>query len=515
TAFVQEGTGGTKAEPEPGAGDEAAPEPAAATGSTVGREAPTGTAHGSPPASATSSFESGGARHRLFTWRNAILGGVAAFALLGLVTAGWMAMRTLGIGPAGTLVAKGLIEEGEGVILADFENLTPDSLLGDVVTEAFRVDLAQTPVVSLVEPAYVADVLERMERPTEGRLDEELAREVAIREGIKAVIVGEIGTAGGAYVLSARVLSADAGQELESLRETANDSSEIVSTIDDLSERLRERLGESLRSVRGGEPLARVTTGSLEALRKYSQAVTAIYRGERDKGVGLLEEAVEIDSTFAMAWRKLATVVFGERQLEAATRAYELRDRLTERERYHTIGIYHFYVTRDLQRSATAYRTLLDDHPDDGLALNNLSVNYLWMGDLERALETALRARDVGFAGMDPYMRSVRYPYRLGRPDEARAALARLSEDRPDHPVAVREQWALALLDGDLETARAAASRLLDHEVTFWANQGRFYLVTLELSRGRLAAAREQIDSVRPGSDLDRARRWAEVDLEL
>jgi len=500
TAFVQEGMGSD--------GSKAGASPAEPVEDASARAGPG--AEVSPSASADRRvFMTPGAeppsRNGLFTWRNALLGGVGAFALLGVATLAYMAMRTLGIGPAGTLVAKGMIEEGERVVLADFDNATPDSLLGEVVTEAFRVDLAQSPVVSLAEPSYVAEVLARMERPSDTRLDLELAREMAIREGIRAVIAGDVGTAGGAYVLSARVLVPDTGEELASLRETARDSSEIVSAIDALSEQLRERLGESLRSLRGGEPLDRVTTGSLEALRKYSQGMSAIWRGDGDRGNALIEEAIEIDSTFAMAWRRLATRTSGERQIEAATRAYELRNRLTDRERYHTIGLYHFYVDHDFERSATAYRTLLDTHPDDGLALNNLSVSYLWLGDLDRALDAATRARDAGYTGTDPYYRTIRWNYRLSRYDEGRAALSRLAADRPTHPVAAREEWAVALLDGDLEGARAAAARLRDHELTGWSNAGLLYLALTELGRGRIATGQEYLGSTRGLSDFDRA----------
>lgn len=188
TAFVQEGVGSK------GRGREASGEAVRAGRNPASRadSGPSGT-----PSPGSSDFGvsevQARPRHGLFTWRNALLGGVGAFALLGLLTAGYMAMRTLGIGPAGTLVARGLIEEGERVILADFENLTRDSLLGEVVTETFRVDPAQTPVVSLAESAYVADVLGRMERPADARLDAEVAREIAIREGIQAVIAGEVG----------------------------------------------------------------------------------------------------------------------------------------------------------------------------------------------------------------------------------------------------------------------------------------------------------------------------------
>ncbi len=494
TAFVQEGIGSARGD-DPVAGERQAP---VVEGPAAGPVTDDASAIPAPQGST-------GRPGRILTWRNALLGGVGAFALLGLVTFGYMMMRTLGIGPAGTLVAKGVIEEGERVVLADFDNATPDSLLGEVVTEAFRVDLAQSPVVSLAEPSYVSGVLARMERPPDSRLDLELAREVAVREGIRAVVAGDVGTAGGAYVLSARVLIPDTGEELASLRETARDSSEIVRAIDELSKQLRERLGESLRSLRANAPLDRVTTGSLEALRKYSQGMTAVARGDGDKGRALFEEALEIDSTFAMAWRKLAVMAAGEEQIEAATRAYELRDRLTDRERYHTIGLYHFYVDRDFERAATAFRTLLDTHPDDGLALNNLSVSYLWMGDLERALDAATRARDVHYIGTDPYMRAIRWSNELGRYDDARAALARLEQDQPGHPVTAREEWATATLAGDLETARTAATRLLESEVRGWRNTGRNLLAAQEASRGRVEAALDTLESRQGVPDFARA----------
>lgn len=502
TAFVQEGMGSGHRDRSRSPDGRARPDtPARSAGEVAARPtaAPAGDiGHSS---AGTTADEAPG----LFTWRNALLGGIGAFALLGLVTFGWMMMRTLGIGPAGTLVARGVIEEGERVVLSDFDNATPDSLLGEVVTEAFRVDLAQSPVVSLAEPSYVSGVLTRMERPADSRLDLELAREVAVREGIRAVVAGDVGTAGGAYVISARVLVADTGEELVSLRVTAPDSSRIVRAIDELSGQLRERLGESLRSLRANEPLDRVTTGSLDALRKYSQGMTAVGRGDGEKGQALFEEALEIDSTFAMAWRKLAVMSSGEEQIQAATRAYELRDRLTERERYHTIGLYHFYVDRDFERAATAFRTLLDTHPDDGLALNNLSVSYLWMGDLERALDAAARTRDASYVGTDPYMRTLRWNYRLGRYDSARAALARLEHDRPDHPVTAREEWAVAMLDGQVDSARAAAAHLVEHEVTGWSNVGRRLLAVLEASRGRLGAAEETIARARGISEYQLA----------
>src|SRR5690606_28860924 len=108
--------------------------------------------------------------HRLLTWRNAILGGVAAFALLGLAVTGYFVMRVTGIGPVASLAAQGIIEEGEAIIIADFENTSSDPSLGDVVTEALRVDLAGSPALTPLAPARIQEALRLMQRAPNERL---------------------------------------------------------------------------------------------------------------------------------------------------------------------------------------------------------------------------------------------------------------------------------------------------------------------------------------------------------
>src|SRR5439155_1090045 len=136
--------------------------------------------------------------------------------------------------------------------------------------------------------------------------DVALARELAGRGGAKAVVHGQIAAVGRGYVLSAELVSAPDGATLVALREDAKDDGAIIAAVDRLSARLRERIGESLRAIRASEPLEQVTTGSLEALRKYSQALKANDAGQFARAVSLLEEAISLDSTFAIAYRKLA-----------------------------------------------------------------------------------------------------------------------------------------------------------------------------------------------------------------
>src|SRR5438128_859484 len=325
-----------------------------------------------PPAGA------GGGWHGWLTWRKALGGGVAAFAALGLGAGGYAAMRVLGIGPVGTLVASGVLEKRDRMVLADFENRTTDSTLGPSLTEALRVDLAQSPVVRLLDGAAVGKALGRMGRKSGTALDVALARELAQREGAKAVVHGEIDPVGRSYVLSADLLSASDGTVLVTLRENAKDDGAIIEAVDRLSGKLRERIGESLKTIRASEPLEQVTTGSLEALRKYSQALKANDAGQFGRAVSLLEEAISLDTTFAMAYRKLAVVLTNtdaapSRIAEAAAKAFRHRDRLTPLERYLAEGIYYYRAEFDLSKVESAYRSALELDPENYVALNNLA----------------------------------------------------------------------------------------------------------------------------------------------
>jgi TolB-like protein len=284
TAFVQEGMGGNgRLEVEVGDG---APAGLAARSSEAPRPSP----------------------ERFLTWRRAIVGGVVAFAVLGL-SVGVYAL----IWSRGNLVAQGVLEERERVMLADFANATTDSLVDDVVTEALRVDLAESKTITLVEPAFVQQVLQRMGRSADERFTAELAREAAVREGINALIEGEVGAAGSGFVLTARVVAAADGSVLASFRETARDGDGILDAIDGLSQAIRNKAGESLSDIRETAALEQVTTGSLEALRRYTQAEAAQNEGDSERGITLLEEALALDSTFAMAWRKLSSAIASPR----------------------------------------------------------------------------------------------------------------------------------------------------------------------------------------------------------
>lgn len=218
-----------------------------------------------------------GGQHWL-TWRRALLGGAGAFALLVLVAVGYLGLRAAGIGPVGSLLAKGVLKQNDRILIADFHSSPVDSLWAQAVTEAFRVDFAQTRAVTVVGPDRVRDALRQMMKPPDTHLDAATAREVALRAGISAVVTGDIARAGGGYVVSAHLIAPDSGTVLAAYREEAADSAGLLPAIDKLSKKLRGKIGESLRAIRANDRLEQVTTPSLEALRKYSMAIRPVPR---------------------------------------------------------------------------------------------------------------------------------------------------------------------------------------------------------------------------------------------
>ena len=443
---------------------------------------------------------------RLFTWRNALTGGVFAFAVLGLGTAGYLLMRTLGIGPPATLIARGILEERQQVLLTDFQAAPEDTQLAAAMTEAFRVDLAQSLVLTLVEPSRIAQALTRMGRDEGNPVTEEVAREIAVREGIKAIISGRVSRVGRSLVLSASLLVAESGLPLTSWRETATDSSDILPAIDKVSKRLRERIGESLRSLRGNPPLREVTTSSLDALRKYTQAQQEL---ELDKQHALLEEAIALDSGFAMAWRSLGVnlMVRGldpEMADDALARAYELRDRLTDRERYHAVSIYYAVGPGfpDVEKAFDAWETLLELYPDDPRALNNLANMYEARREYTRAAELYSRALSVRDA-IDTYRGLIGVTVALGQFDSARVALEQLAESSPSHNRIPQFMIYLESSQGRYATAEEEARLARERGGTAWAS---LRLSELALLHGRLVEAeRHQLDALQVYQERDSA----------
>lgn len=434
----------------------------------------------------------------LFTWQKAIGGGVLAFALLGVITAGYLVMRVTGIGAPGTLVAQGVFEVGGQVVLADFQSSAGESVSGDLVTEALRIDLAQSPTLELMPNSVANAALERMQRVPADGLPEDVAVELAAREGAEGVISGEVGRLGSSVVINARLLAPGSGDELASFRATAADDSEVIGAIDELSRRMREKVGESLRSVAQSEPLAAVSTSSLEALERYTAASRGLDRGliSAPVAIRLYQEAVELDSTFAAGHRAIAITVGnagGDRELAANSirAAHRHRGRLPERERLFTEASYHMQVGNEME-AARAFRSLLALNPESVGAAGNLTHILSYEGRYDEVIDVASGVR---VWGRQPFVWNLMTSLvALGRFDEASAALDSLEAEHPGFAYHTATRGLFLVMSGQVDSARTFLQTATpSSDAPAYASE-RYVLGVINTLSGQLDAAAEIMD---------------------
>ena len=401
------------------------------------------------------------------SWRRTAMGGAYTLGAFILLIGAYMVLRELGIGPVGSLMASGALEQNERILVADFTPPISDTTLGPVITEAFRTALGQSQAVNVLQQNAMRDVLRRMQKAPGTRVDFALAREIATREGIKAVVDGNILSIGGKYVISLRLLSPRSGEMLASFRETAADEGDILAAIDELAKAMRGKVGESLKSVRSAPPLEQVTTPSLEALKKYVQGSSAVgVDGDWARGEALLKEAISLDSGFAMAYRKLAVENSNRGNRQAADsllqKAFVHRDRLSDAERYLLLGSYYGSGPhQDLTRSIAAYEQLLELQPSNTAAMNNLGNMYRFQRNNAKAEELYARAIATGPVSAVYYSNLAEVSVRLGKLTQARQTIDQFLTTFPTNPNALYTKAVLFVTVGQFDSAKALVSTAL------------------------------------------------------
>ena len=408
------------------------------------------------------------------SWKRAWTGGALAVGGFGALVIGFMVLRALGIGPMGSLKGKGIFGDHETLVVADFQAPASDSMLGMTVAEALRTDLAQSRSLDVLTRAALREQLTLMRLPTEARIPFQLAQEIAQREGAKAILDGQVTQLGGGYVIAASLIATLDGQQLATFREVADDENGLIAAIGRLGKAVRERAGESLREIQATRELERVTTGSLAALRKYVEGNRlASEEGQIERGLELIEEAVAIDSTFAMAWRKIAILYSNqgthpERRLEAITRAYRFRSNLTEEERLLTEGSYFNQGPEpDPDKALAAYDALLAIDSMNGVALNNSSIILQERRDWARAEERARRATELDRTFTAAFRNRMVAQFALGRSAAALDSTAALFERRlPNMAESGLLRMNAAWGAGDVGRADSIARAIAEREVS-------------------------------------------------
>lgn len=281
------------------------------------------------------------------------------------------------------------------VVLASFAHEPKDSSVARALSEAFRIDLQQSPRLRVADPQLMRTTLQTMRLDPSANITDSIAKALGTRLGAKAYVTGSLSALGTGFVLTARLVSVADGSEVAALREAADAPSQLLDATDRLSKALREKAGESVASLRASPALPAATTSNLEALEYYAAGQSYGREGKQLQALAAYERAVAIDSMFASAWSGIGTSL-GNMQLRpadrlrASRRAFELREKLPELERLRIESRYYASRGETQQEIAALQRTLAID-PTSYATLNNLG--RLMLGRREYpAAESLLKA---------------------------------------------------------------------------------------------------------------------------
>ncbi|MEQ9105766.1 MAG: protein kinase [Rhodothermales bacterium] len=443
------------------------------------------------------------------TTRRAFQGGLLALGALGFMAGGYLGLRAAGVGPFATLISSGALTAQDVILVAHFDNSTDDPSLSTTVTEALRIDLSQSGAFRLMDRSAIQDGLIRMQVNPDTVLTSSLARVLAEREGVKAVIEGDINRAGAGYILNTRIVSSSDGRQLAAFRENANSDADVLGAIDRASARLREEIGESITSIRSSQPLEQVTTSNTEALRLYTESERLADTGAFPQARDMMQRVVRMDPDFAMAYRKLAVLNANAGGPQDSTRAwisrgYALRENLPMRERLLTEAYYYSIVEDDDDKEAAAYEEVLRRYPYDETALNNLSIIYnddSRHAEAEELIRRALTVRD-GSTFRSNLVRALAGQQRF---DEVRTELEAYDRAFPGLTRVALEQVYLAFAEDDIEQAYAWADSMEDRAVSTgdqW--QHARFMDNLLLAQGRIREA----SAYRAQSDAFERSNW-------
>ena len=289
---------------------------------------------------------------------------------------------------------KSTLTEKDTIVLADFVNPTGDPVFEDTLKQALEVQLEQSPFLNILSDRKVIATLRLMGRTPDQPVTGEAAREVCQRVGGKAMLAGSIARLGTQYVVGLNAINCNTGDTLVKEQAVAQGKEDVLNALGKISTDIRAKLGESLGSVQTlATPIEEATTSSLEALKAYSECrKTWLQKGDA-AALPFAKRAIALDPNFALAYVSAAVSYtnLGQASLasENARKAYELRDRVSDREKYNIGAFYYSIVTGELEKSNQAYQLWKQSYPRDFVPYGNLGNNYMWLGRWEEALSEA------------------------------------------------------------------------------------------------------------------------------
>jgi Flp pilus assembly protein TadD len=396
------------------------------------------------------------------------------------------------------------LNETDTVVLADFTNKTNDAVFDDALRQGLAVQLEQSPFLSLISDQRTRQTLQLMGKSPDAKLTPEVARELCERTASKAYLSGTISNIGSQYVLGINAVNCQTGDTLAQEQATADSKEHVLGALGDAANKLREKLGESLKTVHKlATPIEQATTPSLEALQAYSMGRNLMLtQGNYAAAVPQFQRAIQLDPNLAMAYASLGTTYhnLGEKELAAENtrRAFELRGKVSEREKFYIESHYHHFVTGDLEKAKQVYELSAQTYSRDAGPITNLGVVYQTLGQYEKSFENFRLAQRMLPNDAVSYSNTLGVLVNLNRVKEARAMAADAAAKKIDSSGIRFDLYQLGFLQSDdvvmADQVSWAADRPGDDAVMLYyeADTAAYYgqlNKARDLSRQAIAAA--------------------------
>ena len=386
----------------------------------------------------------GAGRAPLHWRRTAVL--VSTIAMLGITTAWFFLFHTRRVHA---------LNERDTIVLADFANTTNDAVFDGTLRQGLAVQFEQSPFFSLVSEQRIQQTLRLMGQPPDARLTPGTALDLCRRTESAAVLDGSIASLGSQYVLGLDAVNCHTGDTLSQEQVRVTGKEQVLSALDKMATELRRKLGESLGTLQKFDtPVEQATTPSLEALQAYSRGWKTMAKADYAAAVPSLQRAITLDPNFAMAYASLGASYanLAETSLsdQNTRKAYELRERVSERERFYIESHYHHFVTGDLEKARQVYELWGQTYPRDYTPPNNLSAIYSNLGQYDRMLVESRAALLIDSGSATNYVNLVSSYLYLDRLQEAQAAVEQARAKNLDSPYVRFNLYLLAFLQDDV-----------------------------------------------------------------
>ena len=421
-------------------------------------------------------------RHRI--GRRAYLWSAAALIVAGAAVGGYRHLHRPGF----------QITPKDTIVLADFSNSTGDVVFDDTLKTALNVSLRQSPFLNVLSDSEIAKALQQMTRPASTRLTPEVAREVCQRASSKAYLAGSIGSLGSEYVVGLKAVNCQSGDMLAQEQGTAASKEKVLDVLGEAASRLRGELGESLATVQKFDvPLVQATTSSLEALKSLSLGRKASDEKGPAAALPYDQRAIALDPNFAMAFRAVGIDYTNLSELGRASeyfsKAFQLREHASEREKLTISADYYSYATGELDKAAQAFQEEMEIYPREDAAYVNLGLVYAALGQYEKATEITRQVARHAPEAVSEYENLANYALALQRYDETRQVIHEAQVRKIDDFILHNASYALAFVAADL-AAMADQQRWFSSKAEF-ENVGLALESDTEAFSGHLHKARE------------------------